>query len=453
MSSRYRSALPKNAASAVAADPSRRSRTIVIALCWALVFIDGIDTFIYGSALPHMLGSKALGLTDATAGDIGSYTTFGMLVGTILSGTVSNWVGRRKTVFTSVVVFTIATVGCGFAQSAGVFGFFRLVCGFGLGALLPIAISYGMEFTTGARKALATGVIMTAHQTGGAVAPLLALWLIDDFGWRSAFLVGAIPALIFLPLALKLLPESPTNLLTRGRTGDAQALAGTYGLELPEPKGHAADKLESIKALFRGRQWLTTLCFWLTSFAGLLLVYGVGQWLPKIMGDLGYETGDSLLFSTFLNVGGIVGMLVAGRLADLVGPRRIVIIWFALTAVFVYLMGVHMSVGVLYGVVFLAGLLLFSGQTMVYATVGSHHVEEDRPTALSWVSGMGRFGAVFGPWMGGQLLAAGHADLGFSMFAVAAVFGAVMMALAALTIKVGLNRGSGDRKGAPVMAG
>nr|WP_277607957.1 hypothetical protein [Streptomyces boncukensis] len=72
----------------------------------------------------------------------------------------------------------------------------------------------------------------------------------------------------------------------------------------------------------------------MTSFAGLLLVHGVGQWLPKIMGDLGYETCDSLLFSTALSVGGIVDMLVAGRLADAVGPRRTVIVRFTLTAVF-----------------------------------------------------------------------------------------------------------------------
>ncbi|WP_405444886.1 hypothetical protein [Streptomyces achromogenes] len=45
--------------------------------------------------------------------------------------------------------------------------------------------------------------------------------------------------------------------------------------------------------------------------------------------------------------------------------------------------------------------LLFSGRTMVYATVGTHHADGDRPTALGWVSGMGRFGAIFGPWIGG----------------------------------------------------
>ncbi|MCA1187554.1 MULTISPECIES: MFS transporter [unclassified Saccharopolyspora] len=188
-----------------------------------------------------------------------------------------------------------------------------------------------------------------------------------------------------------------------------------------------------------------TLLFWLTSFAGLMLVYGVGQWLPKIMGDLGYETGDALLFSTALNVGGIGGMVVAGRLADLVGARRIVVAWFALTAVFVHLLGVHLPVAVLYVVVFFAGLLLFSGQSMVYAAVGTHHDAGDRDTALGWVAGMGRFGAVFGPWLGGALLAAGRADLGFTAFAVTGLFGAAMMALASLTIRFRGPRSSRQR--------
>lgn len=414
---------------------ARRSRNAVIALCWALVLLDGIDTFIYGSVLPTMLGGHSLGLGPDTAGTIGSYANFGMLLGTILAGTASNWIGRRVVVLVSVGVFTVATLGTGFSPSAGQFGLFRFVSGFGLGALLPIAISYGMEFTSRGRRALATGVIMTAHQTGGALAPLIALWLVDDHGWRSAFIVAAVPALILLPLALKLLPESPTNLLTRGRRTQADALAADFGIDLPTAGASGTGKLDALKNLFRGGQWTTTLCFWLTSFAGLLLVYGVGQWLPKIMVDLGYDTGDSLLFSTFLNVGGICGMLIAGRTADRIGPRKVVIAWFVLTAVFVYLMGVQMSVVALYVVVFFAGLLLFSGQTMVYATVGTHHDDEDRPTALGWVSGMGRFGAIFGPWIGGALIAAGNADIGFAMFACAAVFGAVMMALAALTIR------------------
>lgn len=428
---------PSPSDSTASAPPSAaRRRVIVVAVCWALVLLDGIDTFVYGATLPEMIGEGHLGLTDATAGDIGSYTTFGMLVGTILSGTVTRWVGRRPAVFASVIVFTVATLGSGLATSAGVFGLFRLLCGFGLGALLPIAIAYGMEFTTGSRRALATGIIMTAHQTGGAIAPLVALALVDTAGWRWVFIAGAVPAVVLLPGAIKLLPESPAILAARGRPDAAAAVEASYALDPAVPASARPDRLESLKALFRDRQWSTTSLFWLTSFAGLMLVYGVGQWLPKIMGELGYETGDSLLFSTALNVGGIVGMFVAGRLADAVGPRRIVVIWFALTAVFVYLLGAHLPVALLYVVVFFAGLLLFSGQTMVYATVGAHHDASDRDTALGWVAGVGRFGAVFGPWLGGTLLAAGHADYGFAAFAVTGLFAAVTMALATATIRL-----------------
>ena len=425
-----------SASAATESSGTPRKRVIVIAVCWALVLLDGIDTFIYGSALPEMINGGHLGLTDAIAGRIGSYTTFGMLVGTILSGTVTRWVGRRPAVFASVALFTVATLGCGVSTGAGAFGFFRLLCGFGLGALLPIAIAYGMEFSTGRRKALATGIIMTAHQTGGAIAPLIALTLVDSAGWRWVFIASAVPAVILLPIAIRLLPESPAILASRGRRDDSAAIAADYGLDAVVPPPDRPDRWESMKALFRDGQWPITLLFWLTSFAGLMLVYGVGQWLPKIMGDLGYETGDSLLLSTALNLGGIVGMLVAGRLADALGPRRIVVLWFALTAVFVYVLGTHLPVAVLYVVVFFAGLLLFSGQTMVYATVGTYHDASDRDTALGWVAGMGRFGAVFGPWLGGALLAAGHADYGFAAFAATGLFGAVMMALATLMIKL-----------------
>ncbi|GAA3359562.1 MFS transporter [Saccharopolyspora gregorii] len=431
-------------------DPTARRRAVVIALCWALVLLDGIDTFVYGSVLPEMIGSGQLGLTDATAGEIGSATTFGMLVGTVLSGTVTRWVGRRPAVFASVALFTAATLGSGLAGSAVVFGFCRLLCGFGLGALLPIAIAYGMEFWPGNRRALATGVITTAHQAGGALAPLIALVLVDTAGWRWVFVAGAVPAVVLLPVAVRLLPESPAILAARGRSQEAAAVSAEHGLAsaAPVPAAPAPerpDRWAGLRALFRGGRWPVTLLFWLTSFAGLMLVYGVGQWLPKIMGDLGYETGDALLFSTALNVGGIVGMVVAGRLADLVGARRIVVAWFALTAVFVHLLGVHLPVAVLYVVVFFAGLLLFSGQSMVYAAVGAHHDAGDRDTALGWVAGMGRFGAVFGPWLGGALLAAGRADLGFTAFAVTGLFGAAMMALASLTIRFRGPRSSRQR--------
>src|SRR5213080_378967 len=94
---------------------------LVVGLCWLVVLFDGLDMFIYGSVLPHMLESKALGITPGKAGDVGSYATFGMLIGALFSGTVSDWVGRRKTIIVSTAVFSLASAVCASAASLGVF--------------------------------------------------------------------------------------------------------------------------------------------------------------------------------------------------------------------------------------------------------------------------------------------------------------------------------------------
>jgi AAHS family benzoate transporter-like MFS transporter len=52
-----------------------RLALLVVGLCWLAVLFDGLDMFVYGSVLPHMLESKALGLTPDRAGDLGSYAT------------------------------------------------------------------------------------------------------------------------------------------------------------------------------------------------------------------------------------------------------------------------------------------------------------------------------------------------------------------------------------------
>ncbi|MEW2604119.1 hypothetical protein ACO8D0_12260 [Streptomyces pratensis] len=83
----------------------------------------------------------------------------------------------------------------------------------------------------------------------------------------------------------------------------------------------------------------------------------------------GYDLGSSLGF--VINLGGIVGMLVGGRLTDRFGGARIGAIRFGATAVGVYTLSVHMPLAVAYAVVFLTGLFLFSAQAMIYATVAA----------------------------------------------------------------------------------
>jgi AAHS family benzoate transporter-like MFS transporter len=93
-------------------------------------------------------------------------------------------------------------------------------------------------------------------------------------------------------------------------------------------------------------------------------------------------------------------------------------------------MAIHTQLPLTYLVVFLTGGWLFSAQTLVYAAVGSHYPADSRATALGWVSGVGRVGAVFRPWLGGILVAGQISDWGFAVFAAAGLLGAILIAFA-----------------------
>jgi benzoate transport len=427
------SSSPSSSASLAPSARVSRLALLVIGLCWLAVLFDGLDMFIYGSVLPHLLETKTFGLTADQAGDLGSYATFGMLVGALTAGTVADRIGRKQLMIGCVTLFSLASGICAVSGSVEVFGLGRTLAGVGLGGLLPTAISMVSDYAPRGRTALTIGMLMTAHHAGGILSAYVAKWLVDPVGWRAAFWVCVLP-LLFVPVLLKFLPESLSFLVAKGRTDEAHALAERFEVQLPAATGKktAADRWDALLALFRGGEWLQTLLYWLASFGGLLLVYGVATWLPTLMRAEGYELANALTFVVVFNLGGIVGMLVAGRAADRFGAPRISAIWFALTAVGVFLLGVHMNQAVTMLVVFLTGVFLNSAQTMIYATVSIRSTPDNRATAVGWTSGMGRFGAVFGPWLGGQLLASGNGDRGFTSFAIAGLSSMVFIGIAAL---------------------
>jgi AAHS family benzoate transporter-like MFS transporter len=402
----------------------------VTALCWVLVLLDGLDLFVYGATLPGVLADKSFGLTPISGGNIGSLTTFGMMLGALGAGILTDRTGRRKIIITGVTVFSLAAAACAAAPTVEFFGAARFVAGIGLGGLLPSAIAMVMEYAPAWRKNLAVTTVMTAHLAGGALAGALGMTLVQSLGWRSVYWIGALLLVVVLPAVVFLLPESMTFLLAKGKTERARAIADKFAVSLdtfaPEP---AEDRRGGLRGLFTPSVRMTTLLFWIASFAGLLLVYGVNTWLPTMMRGSGYNLGSAISFLLVINLGGIAGMLVAGRLADRFGARPVAIIWFALTACGVGLLALHMPLAVTYVVVFLTGAWLFSAQTLIYAAVGAYYPADSRATALGWVSGVGRLGAVFGPWLGGILVASGLSSLGFVVFAIAGLLGAVMVSL------------------------
>ena len=95
-----------------------------------------------------------------------------------------------------------------------------------------------------------------------------------------------------------------------------------------------------VAQLVRDGYLRSSVAFWVASFMGLLLVYGLNTWLPQIMRVAGYGLDAALAQLLVLNVGAIVGLLVAGRVADRIGLRTATVGWFVAGAVFLALLAV-----------------------------------------------------------------------------------------------------------------
>jgi benzoate transport len=392
-------------------------------LCWAAVALEGFDLVVLGSVTPALLDYQPWHLTPGRVGVIASYALVGMMIGALAIGTVTDLVGRRATVLLSVVWFSVFTALCALAPSPGVFGALRFAAGLGLGGVLPTAMALSSEYAEKRRGSSAVTFMMTGYHVGGVLTALLAVIVLSSLGWRPMFVIGALPALVLVPLMLRRLPESPSFLAARGRRDEAEALATEYGIRLEErpaaaPSSHS--KLRNLRTLFTRGYAPATMAFALASFMGLVLVYGLNQWLPVIMRDAGYELGAALTFLLVLNLGAVLGLVFAGRIADRFGSKRVNVLWFAFAVVFLLALSVKLPLALSYVVVLIAGVFVFSAQVLVYAYVTRYYPADARATAIGWASGIGRLGAICGPLVGGFLVGAGAAvPWGFYAFAAA----------------------------------
>ena len=379
-----------------------------VALCFGAIVFDGYDLIVYGSAVPALLQYQPWGLTPAQAGVIGSYALFGMFLGAIASGTLTDLIGRRRLFIASLTWFSLMMVLVATAPDPWSLGLFRFLAGLGFGGIPPTAIALVVEIAPAARRHLINGLMLCGFPIGGVLAALLAILLLEPAGFRTLFAVGALPLVTLVPLAIWLLPESPSFERRRG----------------------AGRTRGGVAQLVKGRAAAATALFVVANFCGFLLVFGLNTWLPQLMRGAGYELGSALAFLLVLNVGAIAGGLGGSALADRYGSRWVATVLFAAAVLALALIAVPLPTVVLYLLVFVAGAATTGNQIVVYGYVAAHYPPARRATALGLSSGIGRLGAVTGPLLGGSLLAAGF-GLGWNVgvFALVAVVGAVACAL------------------------
>ena len=168
----------------------------------------------------------------------------GCIVGACFAGVLSDWLGRRKVLLMSAVLFTISAIGSAIPQSLSVFAIARMLGGFGVGAasmLSPLYIAeiaparmrgrlvsvnqltivFGMLVVFFVNAAVAWYGDHLAARAAEASSTLVthADWNVL-YGWRWMFGSETVPCVLFL-LLLFFVPESPRWLVKQGRTGEA----------------------------------------------------------------------------------------------------------------------------------------------------------------------------------------------------------------------------------------
>lgn len=422
----------------VAADPRKEARTaawVAGIACTALIF-DGFDLTIYGTVLTTLMADPShIGALDAaTAGTLGSYALIGVLIGALICGSIGDYVGRRRIILVGIAWFSIGMFVTSLSTSIFAFGALRLITGIGLGAILATAGATIAEFAPAGRRNFYNAVVYSGIPAGGVLAALLGMILLEPLGWRGLFMIGATPILFLLPIAFFKLPESPRWLLSRGRRDEAEALSLKTGTPLLEEvvvqKAGATPAKTGFAAVFSSQFRVGAILLGFMSFSGLLLTYGLNTWLPKIMESYGYGKTYSLAFLLVLNSGAVIGGVVASKLADRRGPQFIVATTFVIAAITLILMTFQFPLPVLFMFIGIAGVGTLGTQVLIYGFTSNYFTTNARAAGVAWCSGFGRLGGIFGPLIGGWLVAAGLGGAtAFYIFGGVALFGALVTVL------------------------
>lgn len=425
------------AGTSTGSDRASRTSLWVVAICWVTIIFDGYDLIVYGAVVPELLQYREWSLTPEQVGLIGSYALIGMLFGALIAGTITDIVGRRKIMLVSIAWFSVAMGLCAVAPNPELFGLFRFLAGLGLGGVTPTAIALTIEYSPAGRRNFNNALMFSGFSVGGILAALIAIPVLAAFDWRVMFWIGAAPLVLILPLAYKFLPESIGFLVAKGRREEAEQLAQRFDIStenLAEPAGETeasssrTGRLNTLASLFTRNYIVATVLFWVASFLGLLLVYGLSNWLPQIMIESGYPLGSALSFLLVLNIGAIVGVILASTLADRFGSKPVTCLSFLAAGVAIFVMSLQPPMLLLYALVAVSGLGSIGTQILINGYVATHYPVENRATGLGWALGVGRLGAILGPPLGGFIIGSQLGlEWSFYAFAIPALLGALVI--------------------------
>lgn len=409
---------------------------LVTGLGW---LFDSMDTGLIAFILPVL--AKEWGLAPGQMGLIGSIGLIGMALGAVISGTVADRIGRKKVFTITVLLYSIASAFCALSWNYQSLLVFRFLVGFGLGGELPVAATLVSEYAPSRVRGRFIVLLESFWGLGWIAAACIAYFFIPVYGWRMAFLIGALPALYVCLIRLHM-PESVRYLLTRGRVDEARQIVLSLEKQLHVPSALFTGETEPVpvvaKASFR-ELWKKpfmsrTIMLWLVWFGINFSYYGIFMWLPSLVFQQGFTVVKTFEYVLIMTLAQLPGYYCAAWLVDKIGRKYTLSAFPLFSGVASYFFG-HAST---------AATLMMWGSVMSFFNLGAWGVlytytPEQYPTAIralgsGWAAGFGRFGGMAAPMMVGALLARS-----FGFASVFYMFALVFAAVAVIVLSLGVE--------------
>jgi MFS family permease len=207
-----------------------RFHTRMVAGLGAAWILDGLQITIASSVTGVLTSPDTLGMTSTEIGLIASVYLVGQIIGALVFGRLSDQLGRRRLLIVTLLLYLLGTGAAAFTTGhhTGWLVFFyatRLVAGMGIGGQYAAINSAIDEMMPSKYRGRVDIWINGSYWAGAIIGSFAALIFLNAFavnvGWRLAFLMGPLLALVVVVVA-RTLPESPRWLLTHGRVQEAE---------------------------------------------------------------------------------------------------------------------------------------------------------------------------------------------------------------------------------------
>jgi len=330
----------------------------VVAALGGILF--GYDTAVISGTTSDV--AAQFGLTDISKGWYVGCALLGSIIGVAIAGMLSDYLGRKKTMLISAVLFSVSAIGCCLCGGFNDLVIYRIIGGVGIGIVSIVSPIFISEIS----PAKIRGTMVSLYQLAITMGLLLAYlvnfiilknsalvdatgfvkWAFSDEMWRGMLGSETVVAVFFF-LIIFFIPESPRWLIVKGFDGKAMEIfrrlkADESGAleEFSNTKASIAGEVKSEWSAFREKGIIKAVLIGsaiaiLGQFMGVnaVLYYG-----PDIFADAGLAAEDSS-FSTVLV--GLVNMLttvLAVFIIDKVGRKKL--IWFGVTSMIICLVAI-----------------------------------------------------------------------------------------------------------------